>query len=80
MPRKYPKKPIRKKNKIVILQALFLSSYREDVIGGVHMVDATRLVKACVSIWPGVEVFQVFGLHVGHTKVLIVQHNCFGDE
>ena len=51
--------------------ALFLSSYGEDVIGGVHMVDTTGLVEACVSIRPGVEIFQIFWLHVGHTEVLI---------
>ena len=51
--------------------ALFLSSYGEDIVGGVHMVDATGLVEECVSIWPGNEVFQIFGLHVGQTEVLI---------
>ena len=35
------------------------------------MVDATRLVEECVSIRPGNEVFQIFGLHVGQTEVLI---------
>ena len=51
--------------------ALFLSSYGEDVVGGVHMVDASGLVEACISIRPNVEIVQVFWLHVGHTKVLI---------
>ena len=55
----------------VISIALFLSSYGEDVVGGVHMVDATGLVEECVSIRPGNEVFQIFGLHVGQTEVLI---------
>ena len=35
------------------------------------MVDATGLVEECVSIRPGNEVFQIFGLHVGQTEVLI---------
>ena len=34
------------------------------------MVDATRLVEECVSIRPGCEIFQIFGLHVGQTEVL----------
>ena len=51
--------------------ALFLSSYGEDVVGGVHMVDATGLVEECVSILASFEVFQIFGLHVGQTEVLI---------
>ena len=51
--------------------ALFLSCYGEDVVGGVHMVDATGLVEVCVSIRPGFKVFQIFGLHVGQTEVLI---------
>ena len=55
----------------VILIAPFLSCYGEDVVGGVHMVDATGLVEVCVSIRPGVEICQRSGLHVGHTKVLI---------
>ena len=55
----------------VILIAPFLSSYGEDVVGGVHMVDATGLVEICVSIRTDVEVVQIFRLNVGHTKVLI---------
>ena len=55
----------------VILIAPFLSSYGEDVVGGVHMVDATGLVEICVSIRPGFKVFQIFRLHVGQTEVLI---------
>ena len=55
----------------VISIALFLSSYGEDVVGGVHMVDATGLVEECVSILASFEVFQIFGLHVGQTEVLI---------
>ena len=55
----------------VISIALFLSSYGEDVVGGVHMVDATGLVEECVSILASFEVFQTFGLHVGQTEVLI---------
>ena len=51
--------------------ALFLSCYGEDVVGGVSMVDAAGLVEVFVSIRPGVEVFQLFGLHVGQTEVLI---------
>ena len=55
---------------MLIMIAIFLSSYGEDVVRGVHVVDATRLVEVCVSIRPGIEVFQVFGLHIGHKKVL----------
>ena len=55
----------------VISIALFLSSYGEDIVGGVHMVDATGLVEVCVPIRPGFKVFQLFGLHVCQTKVLI---------
>ena len=54
-----------------MLKIIFLSSYGEYIVGGVFVIDAARLVRACVTEWADVEILQVSWLHIGHTEVLI---------